>query len=52
MKCNISARLEGDGEDEGGDLGRNLRLKMGEQKQLPSPGECDCKRWGEGAESV
>lgn len=38
--------------DGGGDLGRNLGLKMGEQKQLPSPGECDCKRWGEGVEST
>lgn len=27
-----------------GDLGRNLRFRMGEQEQLLSPGESDCKR--------
>lgn len=39
-------------EDGGGNLGRNPRLKIGEQKQLPSPGEWDCKRQGEEVESI
>lgn len=40
MKCNISARGMENG---GGNLRRNLRLKMGEQKQLLSPGESNWK---------